>query len=330
MARHVYRDFRIRASRIVSPARSVAGAAVIACLFAGCASVDSVSDPSGGQSDLYAGQPELLYATEFPVESAEDALARAESALLERDYDLALYMYVQAVKYDPEDAESLYRIGALHEQRGNAALAARAYAQCIAIDPYHALALEGLGVAQFDNGEVEAARWSLERAIAADDSRSKAHNLLGVIADTNGEYERAAEHYSAALALQPRTVSILNNRAYSNYMAGKYDIAKADLLTAIDLDPTYQRAWRNLGLVHARQHDYELAEITLARVMEVHVAANDVGYIAMLDGDYAAAERLFAKAMRLSPRYYETAERNMQELRRRRDAAAEPAVALER
>ena len=36
------------------------------------------------------------------------------------------------------------------------------------------------------------------------------------------------------------------------------------------------------------------------------MAANDVGYIAMMSGDYAAAERLFADAIRLSPRYYDS------------------------
>jgi Flp pilus assembly protein TadD len=56
-----------------------------------------------------------------------------------------------------------------------------------------------------------------------------------------------------------------------------------------------------------------------------HVAANDVGYIAMLSGDYAMAEVLFADAIRLSPRYYETANENTAELRRRRAAVARAA-----
>ena len=52
------------------------------------------------------------------------------------------------------------------------------------------------------------------------------------------------------------------------------------------------------------------------------MAANDVGYIAMISGDYAAAELLFADAIRLSPRYYETANENAAELRRRRSQLA--------
>jgi Flp pilus assembly protein TadD len=48
------------------------------------------------------------------------------------------------------------------------------------------------------------------------------------------------------------------------------------------------------------------------------VATNDVGYIAMVSGDYAYAELLFAEAIRLSPVYYETANQNLAELRRRR------------
>ena len=40
----------------------------------------------------------------------------------------------------------------------------------------------------------------------------------------------------------------------------------------------------------------------------------------MISGDYAAAERLFQDAIRLSPRYYPTANENAAELRRRRNA----------
>jgi Flp pilus assembly protein TadD len=52
------------------------------------------------------------------------------------------------------------------------------------------------------------------------------------------------------------------------------------------------------------------------------VAANDVGYIAMVSGDYQVADQMFAEAIRLSPRYYQTANENLAELRRRRSDAA--------
>ena len=112
--------------------------------------------------------------------------------------------------------------------------------------------------------------------------------------------------------------TVLNNRGYSSYLAGNFEAAERDFRSALSADPGYEKAWQNLGLVYARRGEYRTAVATLTRVVEDHVAANDVGYIAMLSGDYPTAERLFAEAIRLSPRYYQAANENVAELRRRR------------
>lgn len=291
---------------------------IASALLSACASMpESGASRAAGTEALYEGQPETVYATEFPVTSTADARSRAEQALAEGDTDRALYMYVQAVTLDPGDSESLYRIGVLHERRGNRRLAARAFAGAIENEPEHAGALQGLGIAYFEARETEAARAMLQRAVAADAQLWRAHNVLGVIADMAGEHATAVGHYSAALAVRPDAASLLNNRGYSKYLAGDYASAEADFRAALAADAEYGRAWQNLGLLYARQQHYALALRALARVKEQHVAANDVGYIAMLDGDYETAERLFSRAKRESPRYYATAEKNLAELRRR-------------
>jgi Tfp pilus assembly protein PilF len=53
----------------------------------------------------------------------------------------------------------------------------------------------------------------------------------------------------------------------------------------------------------------------MARNVSIEVAYNDVGYIAMRQGDLAIAEKYFHKAIGLSPRYFEAAQRNLTELR---------------
>lgn len=301
------------------------GALLVAGLVTGCASVPETPAGRDGSpgAGLYSGQPETVYATEFPVESAEDARRRAAEALNERDTDRALYFYVQAVDLDPEDADSLYRIGAIHERKGNRNLAVRAFARAIELEPAHGPALEGLGVAYFEARETERARETLERAIAADPTRWRAENVLGVIADMDGQYEAAIAHYSAALALRPGSASLLNNRGYSRYLAGDHEAAEADFRAALAANADYERAWQNIGLLYARQRKYGLALNAMSNVMARHVAANDIGYIAMLDGDYNAAEILFTEAKRASPRYYETVEKNLVELRSRRTEARE-------
>ena len=52
----------------------------------------------------------------------------------------------------------------------------------------------------------------------------------------------------------------------------------------------------------------------MSRNVADEVAYNDVGYIAMRQGDFEVAERYFHKAIGLSPRYFEAAQRNLMEL----------------
>jgi Flp pilus assembly protein TadD len=287
------------------PMRRAALASLLGgALLAGCAGTPE--QPSATAPTL-TGQP-----------AAVDARTRAAEARAKGDTDLALRLYVEAADHDPTDAESLYEIGTLYDERGNGALAARAYARAVQIDPLHARALEGLGLRYFADRQFEEARPLLSRAAGHDPTLWRAHNALGLIADALGEHGDAVVHFAAALAANPGSAALLNNRGYSRYLSGSLDAAERDFRAALALDPSYDKALQNLGLVYARRGDYQAAVSTLTSVVGAPVAANDVGYIAMLSGDYSTAERLFQDAIRLSPRYYPMANENVAELRRRR------------
>src|SRR5690606_367163 len=133
---------------------------VAAALLAGCASAPSGPETGAaraavnGEANLYEGPPTTIFATEYPLESAEDGRKRAEAALQSGETDLALCCSVQVIELDPGDAESMYRIGVLHERRGNKPLAARAYAKAVEVDPEHAAALQGLGLAYLETRDL--------------------------------------------------------------------------------------------------------------------------------------------------------------------------------
>ena len=287
-------------------------------VLTGCATTATVEESAVAASELYAGEPVALHATEMPVTSAGEARARARDALAERDVDLALYLFVQAVNLDPEDQESLYAIGAIHAERGNNELATRAFARILDLDPAHALANQDLGLALFDARDFVAAEAYLLKAVELNPALWRAHNTLGILADRNEQYDRAISFYSSALQTQPMIASIRNNRGYSSYLSGDLAAAKQDLLVALDIDSEYDRAWRNLGLVFAREQDYERALSAMTRAIPRHVALNDIGYVAMLDGNYNEAHEFFERAMVESPRHYQTAQDNLVELSRRR------------
>lgn len=289
-----------------------------AALISGCASMggagnaSSSADEADPSASLYEGEPEVVFATEFPVASAEEAIARADHSLHEGDIDLALYMYVRAYDLDKENVYALTRIGEIHESRGNDRLATMAYTGVLHIDPNHAQALQSLGLIYLHANNPDEARALLERAIIEEPRLWRAQNGIGILADMLGEHAQAIEAYDAALAENPGDAMLLNNRGYSLYLDGQYQAASEDFLEAAAQGA--EQAWLNLGLVRARQKQYSVAVQMMARKVAEEVAYNDVGYIAMRQGDFVIAEKYFHKAIGLSPRYFEAAQRNLTEL----------------
>jgi len=289
-----------------------------AMLLSGCASMGGAgTEPSSADGDdpsagLYEGEPEVVFATEYPVDSAEEAIVRADRALREGDTDLALYMYVRAYDLDKDNVHALARIGGIHASRGNDRLATMAFTSVLKVDPDHSSALQSLGLIYLRARNLDEAQALLERAASEDPLLWRAQNGIGILADIKGEHAKAIEAYNAALAANPDDASLLNNRGYSLYLDGQFEAASKDFLEAAARGA--ERAWLNLGLVRARQKRYPEAIQLMARNVDLEVAYNDVGYIAMRQADFAVAERYFHKAIGLSPRYFEAAQRNLMEL----------------
>ena len=286
--------------------------------MSGCASMDgsTTGQPSGDANDssysLYDGEPEVVFATEFPVESVEEAIARADHALVKGDMDLALYMYVRAYDLEKDNVHALARIGEIHKSRNNTKLATVSFTGVLSIDPKHTGALQSLGLIYLQQQRHDEAQVLLERAIAENPALWRAQNGIGILADMQGEHAKASRAYNAAIAANPGDASLYNNRGYSLYLDGRYAEAAEDFTTAAAQG--VERAWLNLGLVRARQKRYSEAVQMMVRTVDSGVAYNDVGYIAMRQGDLAVAESYFRKAISVSPRYYEEAQRNLVEL----------------
>jgi len=162
-----------------------------------------------------------------------------------------------------------------------------------------------------------AARKHLTRAVELDSVRWRAHNGLGVLADREQDYSTAIEHYEVALAANAGSPMLMNNMGYSRYLAGDLDQAARDFYRATELDSDYSPAWANLGLIYARRAWYEDALTILTRVREEPIAYNDVGFIALRNGDFLEAEQMLSEAVRLSPTFYEAANQNLEQARAR-------------
>jgi tetratricopeptide (TPR) repeat protein len=291
-------------------------AVVLLLSVTACAGTSPPKVVGNGEEQLHDADFDLLFATEFPVANKAEALSRAESAIKERDVDRALFFYIKALQFDPEDADLLALIGNLHRMQQRDEYAVRAYTLALRIDPNHLPSLEGRGLILLAHNEDERAAKDLSRTVAISPDAWRAYNGLGILADRRKEHGLAVSYYDLALTNPAADSAVLfNNRGYSNLLSGRYDSARSDLeMAAIKLG--YTQAWVNLGTVYARQRQYQRAVDAYRQVLSEPEACNKAAAVAIEDGELDAAELLLERAIRLSPTYYPEAEESLAQLRR--------------
>jgi Flp pilus assembly protein TadD len=290
-------------------------AAALALVLPGCKTLEpKIATGLGSHGALYDGKSELAFNTQFPVTSVPEALQRGDLAVASGDLDKALFEYIRALDLDEGNPEALARIGHIHYQRGNQQLAELAFRWSLQRDSRNPDTLAGLGTLLLKRRDYPASRQLLEQAVRIEPRLSNAHNALGVIADLEKDYSRAQFHYQQALAYAPGSASLLNNLGYSRYLSGDNKGAIATFRDALLADPNYQLAWRNLGLVYAREGRYPEAVEAFAKVQDLPKAYNDVGYLAMVGGKLDDARDFFDEAQRQSAEFYTLAETNRRRL----------------
>ena len=290
------RDMRVPIRLLKLIVRMIVVAAAAATLAA-CASTQA------SKPDEEASPFEGFSTTEI-IEAGDKAMQQGES-------DRAAFIYMQALEIE-ETADTWFRLGLAKLRLEDTTFAWNAFRTALEYDANHGPTHEELGLLYVGSGQPDQARPHLEKAIEIDPSRWRAHNALGIMADVRKQYQKAVDHYKAALEYYPESAMLMNNIGYSYYLAGDLQEATSWLDAAIQAQPGYELAVRNLSLLYARQGWYDEAIATFVRVIEKPQAYNDIGYIALRNGDYEDAGMLLSEAIRLSPVYYETAYQNME------------------
>jgi len=271
---------------------------------------------------LYNGEMKVAHEAGQNDTTREEAIANGDNALASGDTDRAMYEYVHALEISGGDADTLNKIGAIHESLGNSRLAARAYTLSLKLDADNPAALEGVGLLLLRDRRYDDARQYLTNALEKDPQRWQSHNGLGMLDDLKGEYAQAVAHYRQALdtpmasGQHPGTALLLNNLGYSLYLSGDWDGALQQFHRALDFNQDFERAWQNLALVYTRKGDYDRALDAFLRVMDKPEAYNNIGFLCMLNKRYEQAENFFRLAIKLSPTYYVKAHDNLDRLNR--------------
>ncbi|QFU22947.1 tetratricopeptide repeat protein [Shewanella eurypsychrophilus] len=323
-------------------ARGCRTLSLIMCLFIlllvqGCSSTQddeqlAIDNTPPSRQDLYDGNTVVSVAAANPPKDEADALARAKREEKTGNLDQALYLYVQAIDFNDQNAQTLYNIARIHSIKGNIQLAYLTYNEALVIDPKMMMSHAGLGLINMDKRQHSQARVHLGEAIKLDQIRLgkegntlmsnqlypldktspvRIYNALAILEDMNNDHNMAREYYQLALQREPRSALITTNLGYSYYLTGNFTLAEKYLKRAIKEDPSFDRGWTNLGLVYVRKGLYARALTTFEHSMEPADALNDLGYFLMLEGQYSQAIELFQRAIDSSPSYFEQAQKNL-------------------
>ncbi len=114
-----------------------------------------------------------------------------------------------------------------------------------------------------------------------------------------GSYDESLARYERLLKRDKKNVSIINNYAYTLMESGNVAKAEAEFRRAIAIEPRFENAATNLGMLLAQQKRYGEALEVLVPVVGESAANHNLGVAAVEVGDEASAIRYFSKATSL-------------------------------
>jgi len=241
-------------------------------------------------------------------------LKQGKRQLRIKQYVTAIFFYEQALEQEPKNLQALLGIADAHMGKNDLANSRKRYEEVLSYFPDNLHALEGKALVYFKRHDYQRAKRQLNQVLKKDNRRWRSWSALGVIADLEGTHKTAQKHFRKALSIYKTNAMTLNNLGYSLLMSKKYKAAEKIFRQGLSYEPGFFRIRNNLAISLAWQKRYEEAISILVKVVKHEIAYNNIGYIAMLNKQYAVAKSYFKKAIALSPNYYVRAVLNLQKL----------------
>jgi tetratricopeptide (TPR) repeat protein len=300
-SRMIHRIHRCWATPLVS---------IALVLSAGCASTPPktyapVHSSTDAQTDTKAKTPESATL----ARSFEEAVKRGDEAWNAGQTDMAIYLYIQALSFQPRDINTLGKLGSIEQAQGNLDLAARAFELAANTDQSDTRLTGRLGLILLALGdEGKAATW-LRRSVEAGSTDWRVLDGLAVVESKQGHQAEAFQYSGEAVALAPGMAVPLLHRGQVLLGSGNYVGAEDALRMTLKLS-NMPEAWNLLGQIQAKRRAYADSINSYLQALDAPAAYNTAGNLAMENGDYAVALRYFEKASAASPVYLVEAQRN--------------------
>lgn len=153
-------------------------------------------------------------------------------------------------------------------QNGDAAGAAQLYREALKFDPDNANTLFDLSLALNKLGDRPGERDALEKAVAVNPQFKMAHNQLGLRHMEDGRLSLARKQFQSALETDPQYAEARSNLGVLSSRQGRHVEAEKMFRQAAEDDPTYVKARVNLALILAAQGHLADAEKEIDKAIQ--------------------------------------------------------------
>lgn len=183
-------------------------------------------------------------------------------------FDRAIQDYDEAIRLDPEYANSFNNRGYAYNAKRQHDRAIMDFNEAIRLNPKLVNAFIDRGYSYGSNGQYERAIQDFDEAIRLDPKNKTAFNNRGYVYAAKGQYRRAIQDYDEAIKLDPKLAIAFLNRGHASFYGLRFASAVTDLERYNEVDPSeaYTVLWLHLAKKHLGQEDSEDLKQSAAKV----------------------------------------------------------------
>jgi predicted TPR repeat methyltransferase len=236
-------------------------------------------------------------------------LSLAIKAHQQGDFSTAESAYLELIKSDPNNADTLHLLSILYGQNLDSAKGLEYVERAIALQPKVPTFYNSLGNCHRRAGNFELAKQAYLQCLALDSSSATAHNNLGNVYFQLSEFDQAIHHYHEAIKINPEFADSHFNLAMLFIKKEDFPLSESHLESTLKVDSRHFEAHRQLGRLLYQRGDFERAIVHLSESAQTDFRHPDTyvnwgASLTSLDRHQEAIE-IFQKALAIDSYHYE-------------------------
>lgn len=214
--------------------------------------------------------PLIQYTNEQELMNSSDYAKVGDACFFEKRYEDAINAYNQALKIQPDLADTWNNRGVVLTRMQRYQEAIDSYEKATQIRPNYPDAWNNKGVVLLEMQQFPEAISCYEKAIEAKADYADAWNNRGVALSKMQKYEEAVISYNQALSIKNDYTDAWNNLGVAFTKLSNYDAAIESYNNATKIRPDFYRVWYNKARCYALQGQIELTLENLKRSINLN------------------------------------------------------------